>query len=76
MTQTEIILNHLQKYNTITSWEAIGRYGITRISARIWDLRKAGWEISVKSKVIRNSFGNKVNVAEYTLEGRKDELKK
>jgi hypothetical protein len=37
--QVKTVLNHLQE-STITSWEAINKYGITRLSAIIFVLRK------------------------------------
>jgi hypothetical protein len=37
--QVKQVLNHLQE-STITSWEAINKYGITRLSAIIFVLRK------------------------------------
>ncbi len=33
------MLNHLKEYGSITSWEAIERYGITRLGAHIEVLR-------------------------------------
>ena len=41
MTQNEMILNHMQKCNGITSMEAYSLYGCTRLSARIKDLEGA-----------------------------------
>ena len=39
------IKNHLKKHKKITSMEAFERYGCTRLSAKIFDLRKQGWVI-------------------------------
>lgn len=43
--QNKIILNHLKNKGSITSWEAIQAYGITRLAARIFDLKEAGHDI-------------------------------
>ena len=40
MSQADTVLNHLRKHGKITSITAIGLYGITRISAVIFKLRK------------------------------------
>lgn len=40
MTHEERVIRHLKEYKSITSWEAIQEYGITRISAYIYNLRK------------------------------------
>lgn len=45
MTQKEKILNHLNRYGKITSWEAIQRYRITRLSEYIRELRVEGHTI-------------------------------
>lgn len=42
MTQTEQILQHLQENGSITPMTAIMQYGITRLSARIYDLNRQG----------------------------------
>ena len=44
-TQELQILNHLKKHKFITSWEAIQEYRITRLSARIYELREKGHKI-------------------------------
>ena len=40
ITHQDRILNHLITKGSITSWEAIKEYGITRLSAVIFNLRK------------------------------------
>ena len=37
--QNEKIKKHLKKHGSISTWTAFTRYRITRLSARIWDLR-------------------------------------
>lgn len=66
-TQNQIILEHLFENNTITSMEAYDKYGITRLAARIAELRKAGWFINTTQKSGKNRYGNTVVYAEYTL---------
>ena len=45
-TQDLIILKHLKQHRHITSWEAITKYHITRLSARIYNLREQGYVIN------------------------------
>lgn len=47
LSQNKIILGHLQRHGSITSLEAFKKYEITRISARIYDLRKKGYDIQL-----------------------------
>ena len=61
-TQENQILNHLKKHKFITSWEAIQEYRITRLSARIYELREKGFNIMTK-----NITENGKTFAEYTL---------
>lgn len=50
MTQEEIITYHLTKYGTITSIEAIKKYGITRLAAKVFKLRQSGLDIRTNLK--------------------------
>lgn len=71
-TQNKTVLEHMQRDGFITSWQAIQLYGITRLSGRIYDLRKEGYNIKSTSQVCRNKFGNTCNVARYELEEEKE----
>ena len=66
MNQTAQILKHL-KSNSITSWTAIHMYGITRLSACIYDLRKM-YVIDTTMIPNPNHNGKNSHFAEYTLE--------
>ena len=50
--QEQIVLRHLKRYAGLTTLSAFERYGISRLSARIFELREAGYDIvSISSKV-------------------------
>jgi len=51
MNQRDQVLAHLQKRGSITDIVARERYGVHRLAARIWDLKKQGHKI--ESYVIR-----------------------
>ena len=73
-TQTSEILKYLQNNGTITSWEAIERFGATRLAAIIHSLRhKYGYNIGVRDKEITTRYGKKVIVAEYIYFGKNEE---
>ena len=61
-TQEAQILNHLKKHKYITSWEAIQEYRITRLSARIYQLREKGDTI-----ITNHITENGKTFAEYNL---------
>ena len=67
MTQTERVIKHLKEYGSITPLEAIREYGITRLGARIWDLRDLGYDIETETS--KNRFGDKTSYAKYVLKG-------
>lgn len=51
VTQNDTVLMHLQQFGEITALQAFTRYQITRLSARIYELRQAGYCIeSVKER--------------------------
>lgn len=68
-TQLQVVLEHLQKWGSITSLEAIELYGITRLAAIIFLLRKQGYQIlSVDCKGV-NRLGQPTRYTEYRYEG-------
>ena len=68
-TQNERVLRHLKDYGTITTCEAIEEYGITRLSARIKDLKDTGNKIDSEWLSSENRYGEKVSYKKYILEG-------
>lgn len=67
MTQNEQILEHLKRNRGITSIEAINEYGITRLSARIADLRNAGHIIGSESVKYKKNNGKMATYVRYSL---------
>lgn len=67
MTQNEKILLHMQTQGSITSMEAYEKYGCTRLSARIKDLRDEGHNIRTAFETSKNRYGDKVSYARYTM---------
>lgn len=70
MTKKDKILKHLQLYDTITSWEAIQFYGVTRLSAIIFTLRKEGFDIESTRVEFTDRFGDTSNFARYVFKGK------
>lgn len=65
--KTRLVLRHLQKKHSITSWQAIEEYGGTRLSAIIFNLRKEGWNIQDKWIEEYDRYGNKTRFKKYFL---------
>lgn len=64
--QKDQILEHIEKYGSITPLEAQRLYGCMRLGARIWDLRKDGYEI-VREIVEVETRSGKARVARYRM---------
>lgn len=67
MTKKDKVLEHLKKYNTITSLEAIDKYSATRLSAIIYSLRKTGYKIITEKIQFIDKYGNKSYYGKYIL---------
>ena len=70
MTQSQVILEHLKKHGSITQKEAIDNYGIMRLGARIWDLKRQGHVISTERETGVNRYGGKTAYARYRMGAR------
>lgn len=64
----DMILNHLQDFGSITSWEAIMEYGCTRLSQYIYLLRKEGYNITSENVTKKNRYDQSVTFSKYKLE--------
>lgn len=62
------ILKYLKTFKNITSLEAINMFGETRLSARIYDLKKQGYKFKTETVRVMSRDGW-TYVARYTLEG-------
>lgn len=67
MNKTNLVLMHLQMGKTVTSLEAIEKWGVTRLAAIIHNLRK-DFDISTTMINVKDRFGNEVEVARYKLQ--------
>lgn len=71
ISQRLVILKHLQQYGCISSWEAIKEYGITRLSAVIFDLRQMGYNIPDRWVSFINRYGEPTRFKEYLYRKKK-----
>lgn len=66
-TQNELVLEYLQAYGSITSLQAFNDLGVTRISARIYDLRNMGHRIESDFVNVPRRNGEQASVKKYRL---------
>ena len=69
MSQKEQILEHLKKHGSITTIQAF-HIGITRLSARIWDLKNDGIPITTRRVNYKARDGKQKHYDEYILEAK------
>lgn len=62
------VLQYLKENKSITSLEAIKEFGVTRLSAIIFNLRK-NHNIITQYETSKNRYGDSVSYARYILEG-------
>lgn len=62
------IIQYMEKHGSITSLEAIRHIGCTRLSGRIFDLKKRGYKISSTMESVPTRTGTDTPVAVYRLE--------
>lgn len=66
--QTRQIYRHLMTGKGITSMTAWADYGITRLSARIWELRhEYAIKIKAEKKPVKTRFGETTAIVEYSM---------
>lgn len=66
-TQCEVILKHLKTHKGITVYDAINKYGVLRLSAVIFDLRKAGYNIINDYQLGVDVRGKQIRFVKYRL---------
>ena len=57
LTQAQRIAEYLADHGSITTYEAFRHLGITRLSARIFDMRERGWEFKRTTETRKNKYG-------------------
>lgn len=66
--QKQRILRFLQSGNTLTRLISWSRLGVLEAPARISELRSEGHAIRTKMVTVHNRFGEKVKIAEWSIE--------
>lgn len=66
-TQWQRIVSYMRNHGSITSWEAIQHLGCTRLSGRIYEIKKMGYNIQKDMVDVPTRYGN-TRIAVYRLE--------
>lgn len=67
MTQYDRIIEYMQKNSSITTLQAMLNIGCMRLSSRISELKKRGYNIKSEFVQDKNRYGDKVRYKRYSL---------
>lgn len=66
--QKQRVIDYINKFGSISSWEAYADLGITQLGARIDQLKKEGYNFKTEWESSKNKFGEKTDYKRYYLE--------
>ena len=66
--QKQRVIDYINKFGSISSWEAYSDLGITQLGARIDQLKKEGYNFKTEWESGKNRFGDKTEYKRYYLE--------
>lgn len=66
-TQRDMVLDYINRFGYITSWDAYKDLGITQLATRIFELEEIGYSFDKKTITGKNRFGANVKWTEYRL---------
>ena len=73
MTQNEMLLDYLNKNGSITTYESFTELFITRLSARIYELKKKGYNFEEEWVIKKNRYGKTCSFKKYILKGENND---
>lgn len=71
-TQNQRILDYIEKFGSITQFEALQDLGVMRLASRISDLRRLGYPIVSTVVPVKNRFEETCYIKSYRLAGGVD----
>lgn len=66
--QCKLVLDYIRDFGSITTFDAFIDLGITRLSGRIYNLRKMGYNITDRTEAVKNRRGSTCYVKRYFLD--------
>lgn len=67
-TQAERVLAYIEKFGSITQYEALNDLGVMRLASRISDLKRTGYPIKSETVAVKNRFEETCYIKRYSLE--------
>lgn len=66
-TQNQRILDYINRFGSITQFEALQDLGIMRLASRISDLKRLGYPIASKMEKVKNRFNEDCSIKRYYI---------
>ena len=74
MTQLEAVIKYLEDNGSITTYESYSKLFITRLSAKIWELKhKLGYDFDEQWITKKNVYGNTCSFKKYILKKEEEQ---
>lgn len=67
MTQKQAVLNYMERFGSISSYEAFADLGITRLAAVIYQIKQDGTPIHCEDETFTNRYGKKSFFTRYSI---------
>lgn len=74
MTQKERIIDYINQFGSITSWQAYQDLGIMQLGARIDQLQKEGYVFKTEWEHKENRYGEPVSFKRYYLKEKVEQV--
>ena len=68
MNQEQKIIDYTERFGSITTLDAFRDLAITRLSARIFNIKNMGYKVTSIRETSKNRFGEDVNYSRYFIE--------
>lgn len=68
MTQKEMILQYINDFGSITSYQAYADLGITQLATRVKELKKKGYVFKTVQQCGTNRYGKPTHYVKYYLD--------
>ena len=68
MNQEQKVIDYVERFGSITTLDAFRDLAITRLSSRIFNIKKLGYKVSSVRETSKNRLGEEVNYNIYFIE--------
>lgn len=67
VSQKQMVLDYIREFGSITPIDAFRDLGVTRLAAKVFELKKEGHDIDKVIETGKNRFGNRTRYARYSF---------